>query len=126
MQVFTCINSTLRSVFPLVVPYTQHMPVFCDVWGWNMALTDPEQAAALAAPGEFDARAAARIEGPLRFLDGDTFRGLQMIPRPVREALAAEKQVYTVDCGRFIHGKGSAGDAVRAKANGAENGAALD
>ena len=59
MQVFTCINATLRSVFPRVLPYTQHMPVFCDVWGWNMALTDPAQEAALTAE-EFDRCAGMR------------------------------------------------------------------
>lgn len=42
-QVFTAINCTLRSVFPRVVPYSQHMPVFCDVWGYNLALTDASQ-----------------------------------------------------------------------------------
>ncbi len=116
-EVFTCINATLRSVFPHVLPYTQHMPVFCDVWGWNMAFTDPSQAEQMTA-AEFDARLASRIEGEARFLDGATFHGLCQIPKPVRQMLEAEKQVYTEDCGRFIHGKGSlAGGA-------AENGSA--
>jgi thermospermine synthase len=82
-EVFTCINATLRSVFPHVVTYAQHMPVFCDVWGYNMALTDPQQAAL--SPEEMDTRIASRIEGPLRFLDGETFRGICHMNKHVRK-----------------------------------------
>eukprot|EP00878_Enallax_costatus_P009116 GHUV01009530.1.p1 GENE.GHUV01009530.1~~GHUV01009530.1.p1 ORF type:complete len:323 (+),score=71.46 GHUV01009530.1:172-1140(+) len=105
-EVFTCINATLRSVFPKVLPYTQHMPVFCDVWGWNMALTDPSQADL--SPEDMDARLAERVEEEMRFLDGHTFRGLCHINKHVRKCLQEETQLYTEDCGRFIHGKGSA------------------
>lgn len=82
-EVFTCINATLRSVFPHVLPYAQHMPVFCDVWGWNMALTDPAQAEL--SPEEMDERLAARVEGPLRFLDGHTFKGICHMNKHVRK-----------------------------------------
>jgi thermospermine synthase len=83
-EVFTCINATLRSVFPCVIPYTQHMPVFCDVWGWNLALTDPAQAEL--SPQEMDARLAERVDGPpLRFLDGQTFVGLCTMNKHVRK-----------------------------------------
>jgi hypothetical protein len=91
-EVFTCINATLRSVFPHVLPYTQHMPVFCDVWGWNMALTDPQQAGQLS-PDEMDARLAARVEGPMRFLDGHTFAGLCHINKHVRRCAARQAGV---------------------------------
>ena len=134
-EVFTCINATLRSVFPVVVPYAQHMPVFCDVWGWNMAFRDAAAggaaaggaaaggaAAGGAAAGgaggssraltaeEVDARIAGRgiAGGPLAFLDGETFTGLRTLNKPLRAQLAAETQVYEAGCGRFIHGKGSA------------------
>jgi thermospermine synthase len=81
-EVFTCINATLRSVFPHVLPYTQHMPVFCDVWGWNMALTDPSQAKLTSE--DMDARLAERVEGEMGFLDGHTFKGLCHINKTVR------------------------------------------
>lgn len=116
-EVFTSINCTLRSVFPRVVPYTQHMPVYCDVWGYNLALTDPKQADATAE--ELDERAAARVEGRLRFFDGETFKGLCSINKHLRGCLAAETSVYTKDSARFIHGKVAA-----ANASGAGNGAA--
>ena len=82
-EVFTCINATLRSVFSHVIPYAQHMPVFCDVWGWNLALTDPSQAELSAE--EMDSRLAARVEGPMRFLDGHTFKGICHINKHVRK-----------------------------------------
>ena len=31
-EVFTPINHTLRSVFPKVVPYLQHIPSYVDTW----------------------------------------------------------------------------------------------
>ncbi len=42
-EVFSSIHATVRSVFPAVVPYAQHIPSFCDVWGYNMAFSDPAQ-----------------------------------------------------------------------------------
>jgi hypothetical protein len=40
-QVFSLIHNTLRNSFPAqVVPYSQHIPSFCDIWGYNMAFTD--------------------------------------------------------------------------------------
>jgi thermospermine synthase len=112
-EVFTCINATMRSVFPVVIPYTQHMPVFCDVWGWNMAFRDAGAgggASRALSAAELDGRVAERkIAGaPLAFLDGETFTGLRTLNKPLRAQLAAETQVYEADCGRFIHGKGSA------------------
>jgi predicted membrane-bound spermidine synthase len=41
-EVFTCINATIKSVFPTVVPYSQHIPSFCDIWGYNLAFSDPD------------------------------------------------------------------------------------
>ena len=38
-----CCHRTLASVFPQVVPYSQHIPSFCDEWGFNVALADPDQ-----------------------------------------------------------------------------------
>ena len=115
-EVFTCINATMRAAFPVVVPYTQHVPVFCDVWGWNMAFRDAEGRALTSE--ELDARIAERkIAGkPLAFLDGETFSGLRAINKALRAQLAAEKDVYEADCGRFIHGKGSAANEGGGKA----------
>jgi thermospermine synthase len=121
-EVFTCINATMKSVFPVVVPYTQHMPVFCDVWGWNMAFRDAE--GRVLTTEELDARIQERgIAGkPLEFLDGETFSGLRTLNKPLRLQLAEETQVYSADCGRFIHGKGSAANEGGGKAATGVNG----
>ncbi|CAL5223876.1 g6467 [Coccomyxa viridis] len=104
-EVFTPINHTLRSVFPKVVPYMQHVPSYVDTWGWNMALKDaslqfPQQAE------EIDALIQKRINGKLRFLDGATVQAVQFMNKVVRTALAQEQHIYTVDKPRFIHGSG--------------------
>lgn len=31
-QVYTAINHTLASVFPVVTPFLQHLPSFADCW----------------------------------------------------------------------------------------------
>ena len=58
-------------------------------------------------PEELDSRIGARLDGvPLHFLDGVTFQGLRHLNKMVRVALQEEKEVYTVDSARFIHGAG--------------------
>jgi thermospermine synthase len=32
LQVYTAINHTLQSVFPIVIPFVQHLPSFADCW----------------------------------------------------------------------------------------------
>lgn len=103
-EVFTSINKTLRSVFPTVIPYCQHIPSFCDIWGYNLALSDPS--ARLPTAEELDALIPKRISGPLHFLDGQTFVGLQQLNKMVRKAIAEETEIYTKDNARFIHGAG--------------------
>nr|BBC28493.1 spermine synthase [Eudorina sp. 2006-703-Eu-15] len=104
-EVFTAINATLRSVFPSVVPYAQHIPSFCDAWGYNMSFTDPKQVPLSAEL--FDAQIEDRISSlPLSFLDGATFTGLRQLNKTVRTALAEETEVYTISTARFIHGGG--------------------
>lgn len=105
-EVFSSIHATVRSVFPVVVPYAQHIPSFCDVWGYNMAFSDPAQAPLSAE--EMDARIAARFPAaPLDFLDGATWAGVRHLNKMVRRQLEADAgAIYTVDNARFIHGAG--------------------
>lgn len=103
-EVFTSINTTMKSVFPTVIPYTQHLPSYCDVWGWNMAFTDSSQE--MLSIEEFDRRVEERIDGSLKFLDGHTFQGLTHLNKHLRDSLANETHIYTKDMPRFIHGQG--------------------
>lgn len=104
-EVFTCINRTLASVFPTVIPYAQHIPSFCDIWGYNLAFLDPEQV--MTTPAELDDRASHRISGSLKFLDGQTLQGLLALSKMVRKAIAEEKEIYTAENAKFLaHGSG--------------------
>ncbi|GFR43194.1 hypothetical protein Agub_g4186 [Astrephomene gubernaculifera] len=106
-EVFASIHATVRSVFPAVLAYAQHIPSFCDTWGFNIGFQDPQQAPVLS-PEEMDARISERISnGPLGFLDGTTFAGLRQLNKMVRAALEGpDVEVYTLDNARFIHGAG--------------------
>mmetsp|Transcript_16477 Transcript_16477/g.49344 ORF Transcript_16477/g.49344 Transcript_16477/m.49344 type:complete len:315 (-) Transcript_16477:353-1297(-) len=105
-QVYTAINHTLASVFPVVTPFLQHLPSFADCWGWNMAFSDSKQQV-LGSAEEIDARIAERLAGhDLKFLDGTTLRGIMSINKQTRAAIAAETHIYTVDNPKFIHGDG--------------------
>nr|BBC28481.1 spermine synthase [Eudorina sp. NIES-3984] len=104
-EVFTTIHATLRSVFPTVIAYAQHVPSFCDTWGYNMAFSNPDQVQL--STEVFDVRIEERIlHLPLTFLDGQTFAGLCQLNKVVRSALSEETGLYTVGTARFIHGAG--------------------
>eukprot|EP00201_Polytomella_parva_P001359 CAMPEP_0175084484 /NCGR_PEP_ID=MMETSP0052_2-20121109/28086_1 /TAXON_ID=51329 ORGANISM="Polytomella parva, Strain SAG 63-3" /NCGR_SAMPLE_ID=MMETSP0052_2 /ASSEMBLY_ACC=CAM_ASM_000194 /LENGTH=315 /DNA_ID=CAMNT_0016356295 /DNA_START=14 /DNA_END=961 /DNA_ORIENTATION=- len=104
-EVFTTIRKTIQSVFPTVISYAQHVPSFCDCWGYNLALSDPK--ATLLSAEEIDARIVERIgAGVLEFLDGETFAGLTKLNRMVRLACEQETEIYTADNAKFIHGAG--------------------
>jgi hypothetical protein len=77
------------------------------VQGWNIAFkdSDPNLAAS-----EMDARIQERLGASLTFLDGATWQGVQMLPRPVRAIVEAEKHILSVDNPRFIHGTGLQAD----------------
>ncbi|KAJ9523274.1 hypothetical protein QJQ45_024064 [Haematococcus lacustris] len=103
-EVFSTIHRTVSSVFPTVVPYAQHIPSFCECWGFNLAFSHASTRPLT--PREFDEAAAARISGELVHVDGATFAGTAMLSKTVRKALAEETQVYTTDNLKFIHGTG--------------------
>mmetsp|Transcript_7337 Transcript_7337/g.18196 ORF Transcript_7337/g.18196 Transcript_7337/m.18196 type:complete len:314 (-) Transcript_7337:235-1176(-) len=103
-EVFSTIHKTVSSVFPKVLPYAQHIPSFCDCWGYNLAFKDASHK--LLSDEEFDAAAASRISGHLVHVDGATFRGVSNLNKVVRTALAEETDIYTKDTARFIHGAG--------------------
>lgn len=99
--VFSPINRTLKSVFPVVVPYTQAIYSFMDEWGWNMGLPE-EYAKAGASPAslsieEVDRRIVERITGELQFLDGESWRGIWALSKKHRKTLEAETVVMSVE-----------------------------
>ena len=103
-QVFSPIHNTISKVFAKCVPFSQHVPSFADTWGWNMGLMDANTKVPSA--DELDAAIAERIDGALRFMDGEAYTSITSLCKSIRETLRNETYVYSLENPRFIHGHG--------------------
>ena len=99
-KVYTAINNTMKTAFPVVAPYEANVPSFGGPWGFALASQkfDPRQLS----PEEVDRRIASRVNKTLGFYDGQTHHGLFFIPKYLRDAMAEEKTVITEDNPVFI------------------------
>ena len=99
-QVYTAINNTMRTAFPVVVPYEVNVPSFGGPWGFSLASQslDPLSLSA----EEVDRRIASRVTRALKFYDGHTHQGLFFIPKYLRDAMASETTIITEDNPVFI------------------------
>jgi len=107
--VFSPINRTLRDVFPTVVAYNQAVYSFMDEWGWNMAMAEKDANTKLSAE-TVDKLIADRINGDLKFLDGESWQGVFALSKKHRKTLAAETRVMSVagNTHRFMCNPGTA------------------
>ena len=64
--------------------------------------------AALLDPDVLDSRISERIKGELRFLDGESYRGLFCLTKQHRKTLASETRVLSRERGTFalMHSQG--------------------
>jgi thermospermine synthase len=105
--VWAPVNHTLRQVFPAVLGYNQAVYSFMDEWGWNIAFSDAGMVSGNGTPRtpldaeQVDARIAERIKGELKFLDGESYRGLFCLSKVHRKTLAEEKRVLSREHGTF-------------------------
>jgi len=90
---FTAVNNTLKSVFPIVCPYSADVPCFGGPWGFCLASKQPDPA--LLSPAEIDNIITERQLNGLRFYDGITHQGMFSIPRYIRDKMAAQKRLIT-------------------------------
>nr|XP_024367438.1 thermospermine synthase ACAULIS5-like isoform X2 [Physcomitrium patens]XP_024367439.1 thermospermine synthase ACAULIS5-like isoform X2 [Physcomitrium patens]XP_024367440.1 thermospermine synthase ACAULIS5-like isoform X2 [Physcomitrium patens]XP_024367441.1 thermospermine synthase ACAULIS5-like isoform X2 [Physcomitrium patens]XP_024367442.1 thermospermine synthase ACAULIS5-like isoform X2 [Physcomitrium patens]XP_024367443.1 thermospermine synthase ACAULIS5-like isoform X2 [Physcomitrium p len=104
-EVYSSIYNTLRKTFKYVIPYAAHVPSYADTWGWIMASDQPFPKISAE---ETDSRIKHRIDGELKFLDGEALFASIALNKHVRKSLAAERHVYTEESARFIHGHGTA------------------
>lgn len=104
-EVYSSIFNTLRQTFKYVVPYGAHVPSYADTWGWVMASDQPLPTITVE---ETDSRIKQRVDGELKFLDGQTLSAIMSLNKHVRKSLAEERHVYTEETARFIHGHGTA------------------
>jgi thermospermine synthase len=101
-QVFSPIHNTLKSVFDNVIAYSQFIDSFLGEWGWNMALTAPDAVAPKSlSPQTVDALIAERIQGDLKFLDGQSWLGLWALTKQHREMLKKETCVMSLSDNTF-------------------------
>ena len=91
---FTALHKTLRTVFPVVSGYSAVIPDFGGAWSFVLASKGEERPSTWS-PERVDDALAARVNGDLRYYDGITHRHMFSLPKPLREALAAETWIVT-------------------------------
>jgi len=87
----TAVHRTLETVFPHVVSMEAAIPSFGLPWGFTMASkkNDPKKLTA----ADVDGMIAGRIEGELRFYDGECHLGLMHLPKFIRKAIADQQKI---------------------------------
>lgn len=101
-ECFSAIYCTLQTAFNTVLPYTVDIPSFGCMWAFTMATNADDSAMTKRAIierriDETDAIVKARVPKQLKFYDGVSHLGLFGVPKPIRDALAMETRVITVD-----------------------------
>lgn len=99
-EVHTAIHKTLKTVFPFVASSWVPMQSFGEPWGFVLASSRQDQR--LLTPAEVDRRIGERRITGLRSYDGEAHQGMFSLPRYLREAIAAEDRIITVDKPLFV------------------------
>lgn len=87
--------NTVASVFRHVVSYTAYAPTYGSPWGFAMAADEPLDTRP--DPEVVDALLADATRGGLRLVDGRTLLGLLQTPKHIRDAIARETRVFTLE-----------------------------
>jgi spermidine synthase len=95
LEAFSAISNTLKNVFPGVFPYHAMIPSFSFDWGFNVASLGPSPLELT--PQEIDNRLEQRGCAALGSYDGVSHRGMFMLSKNIRKALAEETRVITDD-----------------------------
>ena len=99
-EVFTAIHHTLNQVFPIVAPYSTHVPSFGETWGFNVASL-AENPADLT-PDEVNDRLSARGISNMDYYDGVTNQSMFALPAYLRTGIASEDRIITTENPLFI------------------------
>ncbi|MFQ5705241.1 MAG: methyltransferase domain-containing protein [Gemmatimonadales bacterium] len=95
IQLFARVAHTVGSAFDHAKPYASAIPSFGSPWGFVVAADRPLDP--LPHPGEVDHLLQHSTSGGLRMLDGEAFVGLFLCSAHIREAVARETTVYTLE-----------------------------
>jgi spermidine synthase len=87
----TSVVATLRTAFPVVRPFVANVSAFGLPWGFALATKGPDPRALSAE--EADRRLRERVDGPMRWYDGETNLGLFHLARYLREAMSTQGRI---------------------------------
>ncbi len=87
--------STLKAVFQYTHSYHIHVPVLGHPWGFILASDSPINTRP--DPEQVDRLLAEKTNGQFKMFDGITLLGLMQSPKHIREAIARETTVYTLE-----------------------------
>ena len=99
--------NTMKAVFGNVASYTSYVPTYASPWGFALAAAGPIDTHP--DPERIDQALADGTAGGLRMFDGHAYLGMLLSPKHLREAIATETTVYTLDAPPKFFGKGVAG-----------------
>jgi len=98
---FTAVYKTLKSVFPLVLPYQADVPSFGGPWGFCLA----SRTSSPPSPQEIDRRISARGLA-LRYYDGQANQGMFCLAKSIRHGLEQNARIITDKEPLYIYGMG--------------------
>ncbi|MBR9981711.1 MAG: methyltransferase domain-containing protein [Desulfatitalea sp.] len=96
MGIHVRLARTVAAVFERMFHWTAHVPSWGSPMGFvcgadhSVGWTDPD-------PRTLDHQLTRVINGPLRFFDGRAMRALMHPPKYLRDAIAAETHIYSLD-----------------------------
>ncbi|BFI75287.1 polyamine aminopropyltransferase [Sulfurisphaera ohwakuensis] len=93
LETFSIIYNTIKHVFKKVSAGITYVPAFDGLWGFVYAsdVVNPAEFS----KEEINNRIKERIEGSLRFYDGETHITMFSIPKHIREVLEKENKIST-------------------------------
>lgn len=90
---FSAVYNTLKSVFPIVLPYQVDVPSFGGPWGFCLASLKLNPS--LLSATEVDRRISARSLNGLKSYDGLSHQGMFSLPKHLRSELSKQTRLIT-------------------------------
>ncbi len=98
---FSAVYQTLKSVFPVVLPYQADIPSFGGPWGFCLA------SKGIVPPAQNDInRQIDKRHLKLKYYDGLTHQYMFSLPKPLRQELEAQSRIITDREPLYIYGMG--------------------
>ncbi|MFQ5455893.1 MAG: polyamine aminopropyltransferase [Nitrospirota bacterium] len=88
---FAAVYKTMKMVFPVVLPYQAVVPSFGLPWGLIFASTDID--AMTIPPYEIEKRIESRINGDIRYYNGEIHQGQFLFPKFLKDGLEKEERI---------------------------------